>query len=165
MPDPSELGELIAYLARTSRLAPAEATRVVNEVLAFMNETPEDFIRRRHLGLQSQGLSNSEIFLQIATELAQRRFRAPELQRAADPQNHLRLTRKAIAELSQRNACAASLVTSASATRRPFSWKDCIVSSIAATTRPGIACARNDKLSIYKSKGKVRDLERRCRRS
>ncbi|MGH8177539.1 MAG: hypothetical protein ACREV5_14865 [Steroidobacter sp.] len=77
MPDPTELGELIAYLVRTSRLSPAEATRVVNEVLAFMNETPEDFIRRRHLLLQSEGLSNSAIFQQLTSELAQRRFRAP----------------------------------------------------------------------------------------
>jgi hypothetical protein len=77
MPDPTELGELIAYLVRTSRLAPAEAARVVNEVLAFMDEAPEDFIRRRHLQLQSQGLSNSAIFQQLAGELAHRRFRAP----------------------------------------------------------------------------------------
>jgi hypothetical protein len=77
MPDPTELGELISYLARTSRLAPAEAERVVNEVLAFLHETPEDFIRRRHLQLQSQGHSNSAIFRQLADELMQRRFRAP----------------------------------------------------------------------------------------
>ena len=79
MSEPAELGELIAYLVRTSRLTPAEAARVVNEVLAFMSETPEDFIRRRHLHLQSQGLSNSTIFQALSSELAQRRFRAPSL--------------------------------------------------------------------------------------
>jgi hypothetical protein len=77
MSDPAELAELIAYLVRTSRLSPAEAIRLVNEVLAFMNETPEDFIRRRHLHLQSQGHPNSAIFQQVASELDQRRFRAP----------------------------------------------------------------------------------------
>ena len=77
MSDPTELGELLAYLVRTSRLSPAEADRLINEVLAFMNETPADFIRRRHLQLQSQGHSNSAIFQQLASELEQRRFRAP----------------------------------------------------------------------------------------
>lgn len=77
MPDQTELGELVAYLVRSSRLSPAEAVRVVNEVLAFLDETVDDFIRRRHLALQAQGRSNSEIFTQIASELGQRRFRAP----------------------------------------------------------------------------------------
>ena len=79
MPDPAELNELIEYLARSSRLSPAEAHRLVQEVLAFMNETPEDFIRRRHLQLQTQGVSNQVIFRQLASELTQRRFRAPVL--------------------------------------------------------------------------------------
>ena len=77
MPDQTELGELIAYLVRSSRLSPAEVARVVNEVIAFLDETTDDFIRRRHLALQAQGRSNSEIFAQIASELGQRRFRAP----------------------------------------------------------------------------------------
>jgi len=73
-----EMGELVEYLARSSRLSLQEATRLVNEVLAFMSEMPEDFVRRRHLALQAQGLSNRDIYLQIAQELAARRFRAPE---------------------------------------------------------------------------------------
>jgi hypothetical protein len=77
MPDQTELGELVAYLVRSSRLSPAEAARVVSEVLAFLDETVDDFIRRRHLALQAQGRSNSDIFTQIASELGQRRFRAP----------------------------------------------------------------------------------------
>jgi hypothetical protein len=78
MPDQTDLGELVAYLVRSSRLTPAEAVRIVSEVIAFMDETVEDFIRRRHLALQAQELSNSEIFERIVSELAQRRFRAPE---------------------------------------------------------------------------------------
>jgi hypothetical protein len=76
MPVQAELDELIAYLVRTTRLAPAEASRVVNEVMSFMSETPEVFIRRRHLALQSAGHSNSEIFSRLTTELEQWRFRA-----------------------------------------------------------------------------------------
>jgi hypothetical protein len=73
-----DMGELVDYLARSSRLTPQEAARLVHEVLAFMSEMPEDFVRRRHLALQAQGLSNRAIYLQITTELASRRFRAPD---------------------------------------------------------------------------------------
>lgn len=76
--DQPESGELIAYLVRTTRLNAAEAARVVNEVLAFMDETPEDFIRRRHLALQSQGYSNAEIFTRLSAELSRWRFCAGE---------------------------------------------------------------------------------------
>lgn len=73
-----DMGELVDYLARSSRLTPQEAARLVNEVLAFMSEMPEDFVRRRHLALQAQGLSNRAIYLQLMQELRALRFRAPE---------------------------------------------------------------------------------------
>ena len=79
MPDHTELTDLIAYLARSSRLSASEATRLVNEVLEFLGETPEDYIRRRHVRLQNQGFSNQEIFARLAQELPRWRFRAPEL--------------------------------------------------------------------------------------
>jgi hypothetical protein len=72
-----ELEDLIAYLVRTSRLSPAEARRFVGEVLSFLGETPEEFVRRRHRSLQAEGLANPEIFAQVAVELAHGRFRAP----------------------------------------------------------------------------------------
>jgi len=79
MSDLSELQELIAYLVRTTHLSTGEATRVVGDVLSFLSETPEAFVRRRHRTLQAEGLSNAEIFAQLVPELAQWRFRAPEL--------------------------------------------------------------------------------------
>ena len=79
MSDLSELQELIAYLVRTTALSPGEATRVVGDVLAYLSETPESFVQRRHLALQAEGLSNPEIFARLQAELAQWRFRAPEL--------------------------------------------------------------------------------------
>jgi hypothetical protein len=79
MADLGELEELIAYLVRTSRLTAPEATRLVNEVLEFLAETPEAFIRRRHLALQAQGLANDAIFAQLLAELERRRFRTPRL--------------------------------------------------------------------------------------
>ena len=76
MSDQTELAELVTYLVRSTRLSAPEARRIVDEVLAFMDETVEDFVRRRHLALQSQGYSNAEIFARLAEEIAQRRFRA-----------------------------------------------------------------------------------------
>jgi hypothetical protein len=77
MPDLGELQELIAYLSRTSRLTGQEAQRVVEEVLSFLQETPEEFVRRRHHELQIQGLPNSVIYARLAEELTRWRFRAP----------------------------------------------------------------------------------------
>jgi hypothetical protein len=79
MSDLGELEELIAFLVRTSRLTAPEAARVVGEVLGFLAETPEAFIRRRHIALQSQGIANEAIFTQLAAELERLRFRAPPL--------------------------------------------------------------------------------------
>ena len=78
MPDRTDFDELVAYLTRTTRMTPAEARRVVHEIINFMHETPDDFIRRRHRTLQSLGCSNTEIFSRLASELAQWRFRSSE---------------------------------------------------------------------------------------
>jgi hypothetical protein len=79
MTDLGELQELITYLARTSHLSPEEARRVVAEVLGFLSETPEEFVRRRHRALQSEGFSNPAIYARVAAELSVLRFRAPSL--------------------------------------------------------------------------------------
>jgi hypothetical protein len=77
MPEPNELEELVGHLVRTSRLSPPEAAKVVDEVLGFLSEQPEEFVRRRHRSLQQEGLSNSEIFARLGAELSRWRFRAP----------------------------------------------------------------------------------------
>lgn len=77
MSDPVELQELTTYLSRSSRLSAAEAQRLIHEVLGFLQETPEDYVRRRHRALQAEGLSNVAIYLQLARELSVWRFRAP----------------------------------------------------------------------------------------
>ncbi|HEY6923269.1 MAG TPA: hypothetical protein VI653_07370 [Steroidobacteraceae bacterium] len=78
MSDLGELEELIDYLTRTTRLSSAEAQRVVAEVLSYLQETPEDFVRRRHRALQAEGLPNPLIYMRLAEELTAWRFRAPE---------------------------------------------------------------------------------------
>ncbi|HEX4024671.1 MAG TPA: hypothetical protein VHX52_08205 [Steroidobacteraceae bacterium] len=77
MADRIELEELIDYLSRSSRLSRSEASRLVDEVLAFLDESADEFVRRRHRELQQAGLSNSDIFARIGAEAARRRFRAP----------------------------------------------------------------------------------------
>lgn len=77
MEEPAELEALIDHLVLTSRLSRSEASRVVDEVVTFLNESAEEFVRRRHLELQQQGLLNSEIFSRIIAAATSRRFRAP----------------------------------------------------------------------------------------
>jgi hypothetical protein len=77
MSDRSEFEDLVGYLVRAGRLSRPEVERLIDEVLAYLDELPEEFVCRRHRALQSEGLSNGEIFQRIAAELAGRRFRAP----------------------------------------------------------------------------------------
>ena len=108
MPDLDDLRELIDYLARTSRLTSAEAERLVNEVLTFLGETPEAFIRRRHHALQSEGLANDEIFARLAKELGH----------AASARRLTPSGRSAESfTVGRTSACAESSVISASARR------------------------------------------------
>src|SRR5947209_1279314 len=77
MSGPVELEDLVAYLVCTSGLTRSEVTRLLEEVLAFLDEQPEEFVCRRHRELQAEGCSNSKIFSRLSAELARRRFRAP----------------------------------------------------------------------------------------
>ena len=77
MSDTPDLHALLAYLGRTSGLTLGQLTRLVEDVLAFFDESAEEFVRRRHRELQQQGQPNSEIFPRVCQEAAQRRFRAP----------------------------------------------------------------------------------------
>jgi hypothetical protein len=61
MSEPTELCDLAAYLVRTSRLTHSEAVRLIDEVLSFLDEQPEEFVCRRHRELRAEGLSNPEI--------------------------------------------------------------------------------------------------------
>jgi len=78
MAESAELSELVTYLARTTRLTASEALHVVNEVLAFLNDRPEEFVCRRHRALQAEGLPNNDIYVRLRDELARWRFRAPD---------------------------------------------------------------------------------------
>jgi hypothetical protein len=80
VPEPSIAhGDLVSHLVQGTGLAPGEAARVVDEVLAYFAESTEGFVRRRHAELRARGLHNDEIFDRIGTELARRRVAPPAL--------------------------------------------------------------------------------------
>jgi ribulose kinase len=72
-------GDLVDHLIRTCPLSPAEATRVVADVLGYFSEEPADFVRRRHRELKERGLSNDAAFELIAVEIPRRRYGPPDL--------------------------------------------------------------------------------------
>jgi hypothetical protein len=78
VPGPQPPGELVEYLIRTCPLSPAEAARVVADVLGYFSEPPEGYVRRRHRELKARGLTNDLAFEQIAVEIPQRRYAPPE---------------------------------------------------------------------------------------
>ncbi|BCL30431.1 hypothetical protein ACFFS2_37405 [Streptomyces aurantiacus] len=71
--------ELVDHLMRSSPLSRGEALRVIQDVLAYFDETTEDYVRRRHRELQAQGLVNSAIFERIMADLNYRAVAPPEL--------------------------------------------------------------------------------------
>ncbi|GHH83117.1 hypothetical protein GCM10018793_44410 [Streptomyces sulfonofaciens] len=71
--------DLVDHLTRSTPLGRGEALRVVQDVLAYFDETTEDYVRRRHRELQGQGLVNAEIFERVAAELRYRAVAPPEL--------------------------------------------------------------------------------------
>jgi hypothetical protein len=71
--------ELVDQVAGSTGLTAAEATRVVQDVLAWYREPVEDFVRRRHAHHHLYGRRNQEIFALIASELAGRVVAAPVL--------------------------------------------------------------------------------------
>ncbi|MGW7301536.1 MULTISPECIES: hypothetical protein [unclassified Streptomyces] len=71
--------ELVDHLTRTTPLNRGEALRVIQDVLAYFDETTEEFVRRRHRELQAQGLVNATIFERISADLKYRAVAPPEL--------------------------------------------------------------------------------------
>jgi hypothetical protein len=73
-----DLTALLDHLEATG-VARGQAARLVDEVLAYFSETPEEFVRRRHRELQAQGVANAVSFAAIAAELVQRLVAGPKL--------------------------------------------------------------------------------------
>lgn len=71
--------DLVAHVAATTGLTPAEAARVIGDVVAFYATPVEEVVRRRHAELKLRGARNPEIFERIAAELEHRVVAAPQL--------------------------------------------------------------------------------------
>jgi hypothetical protein len=71
--------DLVNRVAGSTGLTPAEAARVVEDVLAWYREPVEDYVRRRHAHHRLYGKRNPEIFELISDELAGRLVAAPPL--------------------------------------------------------------------------------------
>ena len=71
--------ELVDHLTRSTPLSRGEALRVIQDVLAYFDETTTEYVRRRHRELQAQGLVNAEIFERIEADLKYRAVAPPEL--------------------------------------------------------------------------------------
>jgi hypothetical protein len=80
MTDKPDFQPLINHLCESSDLTPLQARKTVDEVIAYFSESPDDYVRRRHLEIkQERGLANPEIFKRIEAELSQLVFAAPPL--------------------------------------------------------------------------------------
>ena len=71
--------DLVDRVSGSTGLTPAEADRVVEDVLAWYREPVEEYVRRRHAYHRLYGKRNPEIFALIADELAGRLVAAPPL--------------------------------------------------------------------------------------
>ena len=71
--------DLVNRVAGSTGLTPAEAARVVEDVLAWYREPVEEYVRRRHAYHRLYGKRNPEIFELISDELADRLVAAPPL--------------------------------------------------------------------------------------
>ncbi|MCL2541554.1 MAG: hypothetical protein FWE71_03730 [Nocardioidaceae bacterium] len=71
--------QLLAHVMAGTGLTSAEATRLVEDVVAFHREPVADVVRRRHAELRRSGLRNEQIFTRLRAELAERVVAAPDL--------------------------------------------------------------------------------------
>ncbi|MGH3507839.1 MAG: hypothetical protein ACRDO2_11610, partial [Nocardioidaceae bacterium] len=71
--------DLVDHVATSTGLSTHDAARVVEDVVAYFTESTEDFVRRRHVELKSEGRKNDEIWVQLAGELSERVVAPPRL--------------------------------------------------------------------------------------
>ncbi|HTZ44105.1 MAG TPA: hypothetical protein VMB79_09595 [Jatrophihabitans sp.] len=71
--------ELVERIVASTDLSPAEADRVVEDVLAWYSEPVVDYLRRRHAELRLRGVRNEQIYRTLVAEAGRRPFAAPAL--------------------------------------------------------------------------------------
>jgi len=66
-------------LRRSYGISPSVADQLWTDLLAFLEEDPQEFVRRRHIELQDQGYKNQEIYQLLHKELTSMLFPGPKL--------------------------------------------------------------------------------------
>jgi tRNA(His) 5'-end guanylyltransferase len=77
--DDSYPQELVRHVAQSTGLDEATASRVVADVVAYFDQTVEEYVNERHEDLKARNRKNDEIWPLIMDELKARRFKAKEL--------------------------------------------------------------------------------------
>lgn len=75
----NDIDTLTTHLTTATGLPTGQARRLIDDVLAYFDETVDAFITRRHRELMAQGLKNDAIYRQLGYELHGRRFLAAPL--------------------------------------------------------------------------------------
>jgi hypothetical protein len=70
---------LLSHVMAGTGLSEPEASRVIEDVIAFHREPVEDVVRRRHAELKTYGVKNADIYTRLRAELAERVVAAPDL--------------------------------------------------------------------------------------
>ena len=70
---------LVQHVQDGTDLDSAAAIRLIEDVLAFHDETVETWVRRRHRELKNEGMRNAEIYPRLQEELRHTVVAAPEL--------------------------------------------------------------------------------------
>ncbi|TNM38272.1 hypothetical protein FHP29_13375 [Nocardioides albidus] len=70
---------LLRHVQDSTGLGAAEAERLVQDILAFHDETIEVWVRRRHAELRLHGAKNEAIFARLREELRTTVVAAPDL--------------------------------------------------------------------------------------
>jgi phosphoserine phosphatase len=66
---------LVRYVAASTGLDEATATRVVADVVAYFGQTVEEFVQQRHNELKDLHKRNDDIWPRLAAEVSDRRFK------------------------------------------------------------------------------------------
>lgn len=74
-----QLSPLVDQLVLSQGVSPGRARHLIEEVLAYFDESVDEYVRRRHRELQFSGLKNDRIYDLIAAEVGEWRFPASAL--------------------------------------------------------------------------------------
>jgi hypothetical protein len=78
MPDATPI-DLVRHVVTSTGLPAATSARVIADVIAYFDETIEQYVRRRHFELRQCGVHNDAIWPAIVGELTARPVRAGTL--------------------------------------------------------------------------------------